>query len=55
MEMLDYIVSAHGMVVFQVFENYYVHEVLYHPTSERVCRFGFQGENRFEIYICSSI
>lgn len=42
-EVFDYVVSAQGVVVFQVFEDYYIHEVLYHSTVERVCCFGFQG------------
>jgi hypothetical protein len=42
-EIFDDVVSAHGVVVFQVFEDYYVHEVLDYPAIEGVCCFGFQG------------
>ena len=55
MEVFDYVVSAHGVVVFQVFEDYYVHEVLDYPTIEGGYCLGVQSKNRFEMYICSRI
>jgi hypothetical protein len=39
------------MVVFQMLEDYYVHEVLDYSPVEGVCCFRFQSENRFESII----
>jgi hypothetical protein len=54
-EIFDYVISAHGVVVFYLFENYYVHEVLDYSSVEGICCFGFQCENRFESIICFRI
>ena len=52
-EVSDYVVSGHGMVVSQVFEDYYVREVLDYPSVKVMSGVGFQVGHRIQSVICS--
>ena len=54
-EVSYYVVSAHGVVVFEVFEDYYVREVLNYSSVEGACGVGFQVGHRVKSVICSRI
>jgi len=50
-EVSYYVVSAHGVVVFEVFEDYYVREVLDYSSVKSVCGVGFQVGHRVKSVI----
>ena len=50
-EVSNYVISGHWMVVFEVFEDYYVREVLDYSSVKSVCGVGFQVGHRVKSVI----